>query len=382
MYRAMVGIGVLCGLLIVSVFQITKPIIARNQAEALRQSIFHVLPEAESSRTYRYTDAGTFEPLGDVETSEPLVYAAFDAANRLTGVAIEAQGMGYQDIIRVLYGYAPTVEAIIGYHPTVGDRRDNRRYHILRGHCLDLAGELRGVDPAGPRPARRLRIGGAIMSTIPTANPVSTTDEFIKGLWKDNPVFVQVLGMCPVLAVSNTAENALAMGLATLFVLVSSNAAISALRRFIPKEVRIASYILVIATFVTVVDLAIQAISLDLHKALGAFISLIVVNCLILGRAEAFASKNTVGRSIVDGLGMGIGFTFALLCLGAVREIAGSGTLFGISLFHDNFQEWVLMILPSGGFFTLAAWLLVFNAFKQRRERADARAAEAAEVAS
>jgi len=194
------------------------------------------------------------------------------------------------------------------------------------------------------------------------------TDEFIKGLWKENPVFVQVLGMCPVLAVSNTARNALAMGLATLFVLVMSNAVVSLLRNFIPKQVRIATFILVIATFVTVVDYAIQAISLDLHKALGAFIALIVVNCLILGRAEAFASKNTLGRSILDGLGMGIGFTFALFCLGAVREILGSGSLFGVELFHARFQDWVVMILPSGGFFTLAGWLLLFNWVKQRRK--------------
>ena len=199
--------------------------------------------------------------------------------------------------------------------------------------------------------------------------PAGSTDEFIKGLWRENPVFVQVLGMCPVLAVSNTARNALAMGLATLFVLVLSNTVISALRRFIPKQVRIATYILVIATFVTVVEYLIQAISLDLHKALGAFISLIVVNCLILGRAEAFASKNTVTRSILDGLGMGVGFTFALFCLGAVREILGSGSLFGLHLFHDGFQDWVVMILPSGGFFTLAAWLLLFNQLEQRKRR-------------
>jgi electron transport complex protein RnfE len=197
----------------------------------------------------------------------------------------------------------------------------------------------------------------------------SGTDEFVKGLWRENPVFVQVLGMCPVLAVSNTARNALAMGLATLFVLVMSNTVISALRQFVPKQVRIATYILVIATFVTVVDYAIQAISLDLHRALGAFIALIVVNCLILGRAEAFASKNTIGRSILDGLGMGAGFSFALLCLGAVREILGNGTLFGIQLFHDTFQNWVVMILPGGGFFTLSAWLLVFNLVKERKVR-------------
>lgn len=201
------------------------------------------------------------------------------------------------------------------------------------------------------------------------STPKTGTDEFIKGLWKENPVFVQVLGMCPVLAVSNTAMNALAMGLATLFVLLMSNIVVSSLRRFIPKEVRIATYILIIATFVTVVDYAIQAISLDLHKALGAFISLIVVNCLILGRAEAFASKNTVARSALDGLGMGIGFVIALFCLGAVREILGSGTLFDVQLFHDRFQDWVVMVLPSGGFFTLAGWLLLFNWLKQRKAR-------------
>jgi electron transport complex protein RnfE len=199
----------------------------------------------------------------------------------------------------------------------------------------------------------------------------SGTDEFIKGLWRENPVFVQVLGMCPVLAVSNTARNALAMGLATLFVLVLSNAVISSFRRFIPKQVRIATYILIIASFVTIVDYLIQAISLDLHKALGAFISLIVVNCLILGRAESFASKNTVGRSILDGLGMGVGFTFALLCLGAVREILGNGSLFGVQLFHDTFQNWVVMILPSGGFFTLAGWVLLFHWLQKRKERLD-----------
>ena len=194
-----------------------------------------------------------------------------------------------------------------------------------------------------------------------------STDEFIKGLWRDNPVFVQVLGMCPVLAVSNTAENALAMGLATTFVLLMSNILVSSLRKFIPKQVRIASYILIIATFVTITDYAIQAISVDLHKSLGAFISLIVVNCLILSRAEAFASKNNIGKSILDALGMGIGFVIALFCLGAVRELLGNGTLFGFPCFPTGFQNWIVMILPAGGFFTLALWLLIFNLIKERR---------------
>jgi len=219
------------------------------------------------------------------------------------------------------------------------------------------------------------------MALPPVPDTPNGTDEFVKGLWRENPVFVQVLGMCPALAVSNTAENALAMGLATLFVLTMSNLVVSSLRHFVPKQVRIATYILVIATFVTVVDYAIQAISLDLHKALGAFISLIVVNCLILGRAEAFASRHGVGTALLDGLGMGAGFTVALFSLGAVREILGSGTLFGVALFHTGFQPWVVMILPSGGFFTLAGWLLLFNWLQQRRERRERSRELAAEAA-
>ena len=203
----------------------------------------------------------------------------------------------------------------------------------------------------------------------PDNKQVLATDEFIKGLWRENPVFVQVLGMCPVLAVTNTAMNAIAMGLATSFVMLMSNTLVSTLRNFIPKQVRIATYILIIATFVTIVDYAIEAISLELHKSLGAFISLIVVNCLILGRAEAFASKHTVPIAIVDALGMGVGFTLALLCLGGVREIFGEGALFGIALFPAGFEPWIVMILPSGGFFTLAGWLLLINYMQQRKAR-------------
>lgn len=200
------------------------------------------------------------------------------------------------------------------------------------------------------------------------SNTGMSTDDFVKGLWRENPVFVQVLGMCPTLAVTNSAMNALAMGLATLFVLLGSNLVVSAIRSFVPKQVRIVTYILVIATFVTVVDYAIQAISLDLHKALGAFISLIVVNCLILGRAEAFASKNGLGRSALDALGMGLGFTFALLCLGVVREVLGAGELFGLALFGDWFQPWVIFVLPSGGFFTLVGWMLAYNGVERVRK--------------
>jgi electron transport complex protein RnfE len=202
-----------------------------------------------------------------------------------------------------------------------------------------------------------------------SARPASESmDVFLKGLWKDNPVFVMLLGMCPTLAVTNSVINALAMGIATTFVLFMSSTIVSLVRRFIPKQVRIASFILIIATFVTVVEYLIQAVSLDIHKALGAFISLIVVNCIILGRAEAFASKNTVGRSMLDALGMGIGFTFACLSLGLVREVLGSGSIAGIPVFGPGFEPWSIMILPGGAFFVLGGWLLLFNWLRERKK--------------
>ncbi len=207
-----------------------------------------------------------------------------------------------------------------------------------------------------------------------------TWDTFLTGLWKENPVFVMMLGLCPVLAVTNTAMNALAMGIATTFVLLCSGVLVSLLRTVIPKQVRIASYIIIIATFVTITDYAIKAISLDLYRALGAFIQLIVVNCIILGRAEAYASKNRVVKAFVNALGMGVGFTFALLCLGVVREVLGSGSLFGVSLFGENFQPWAVFVLPPGGFLVLAFWLFVFAAVKKWRAR-PAVAKEAAHVA-
>ncbi|MCB1851546.1 MAG: electron transport complex subunit E [Gammaproteobacteria bacterium] len=206
------------------------------------------------------------------------------------------------------------------------------------------------------------------------ANPASkqkpiTADTFLRGLWEENPVFVMLLGLCPALAVTNSAINAIGMGGATTFVLLGSSALVSLLRKLIPKQVRIASYIVIIATFVTIVDYAIHALSLELYNALGAFIQLIVVNCVILGRAESFASKHRLTKSLVNALGVGVGFTFALLCLGSVREILGSGTLFGFPLFGDSYQPWVVMILPPGGFFVTGAWLLLFAWLKERKQR-------------
>jgi electron transport complex protein RnfE len=199
-------------------------------------------------------------------------------------------------------------------------------------------------------------------------NKANNAQVFLKGLWEENPVFVAVLGMCPALAVTNTAMNSLAMGLATTFVLLSSSILVSSLKSVIPKQVRITAYIIIIATFVTVVDFALAAFAPAIHKELGAFIALIVVNCLILGRQEAFSSKNTVGMSILDALGMSAGFTFAMLCIGIPREILGSGSIFNFSLFGPNFEPWVVMILPPGGFFMLGFLLLGFNWYSQRKK--------------
>ncbi|MEZ5275572.1 MAG: electron transport complex subunit E [Opitutaceae bacterium] len=192
-------------------------------------------------------------------------------------------------------------------------------------------------------------------------------ETFAEGLWKENPVFVMVLGLCPVLAVTNMAMNALAMGLATTFVLICSGVLVSLLRRLIPNQVRIACYVIIIATFVTIADYAMQAISLEISRALGAFTQLIVVNCLILSRAEVYASRNRALSSFLNALGMGLGFTFALLCLGVVREVLGSGSLFNFDLFGPRFQPWAIFALPPGGFFVLAFWLYLFSAIRKWR---------------
>lgn len=194
-------------------------------------------------------------------------------------------------------------------------------------------------------------------------------EEMIKGLWRDNPVFVQVLGMCPMLAVTNSAINAIVMGVATFFVLVGSSFLVSAFQQWIPKQVRISLYIIIIATFVTVVDYSLLALLPAIHKELGAFIPLIVANCMILGRQEAFASKHTIKYAVMDAVGMAGGFLIALFALGAVREILGVGALFGIDLFGVNFEPWVIMILPPGGFLTLGLLLLFFNWVSQRRKQ-------------
>ena len=203
------------------------------------------------------------------------------------------------------------------------------------------------------------------------SNKMKAYDEMLKGLWRDNPVFVQVLGMCPMLAVTNSAINAIAMGLATMFVLVVSSFLVSTLKPIIPNQVRISIYVVIIATFVTVVDYTLLALVPAIHKELGAFIPLIVANCMILGRQEAFASRSSPRFAVMDAIGMSLGFLFALFTLGAVREIFGEGKIFGISLFGDQFEPWVIMILPPGGFITLGLILLFFNWLTAKKQQLD-----------
>ena len=191
---------------------------------------------------------------------------------------------------------------------------------------------------------------------------------FTKGIIKENPVFVMLLGMCPTLAVTTSLTNAAGMGLAATFVLLFSNIAISALRKVIPDKIRIASYIIVIAGFVTIVQMLLKAYLPELDKSLGVFIPLIVVNCIILARAEAFASKNNVFLSALDGLGMGLGFTLALSIIGTIRELLATGSVAGIKLFGEGFDGAIVMILPPGGFLTLGIIIAVINIIKSRRK--------------
>ena len=223
--------------------------------------------------------------------------------------------------------------------------------------------------------------------TAPTA-AVTKQDDWVPGapppapLWFDvwrgiaaeNPVLVQMLGMCPTMAVTNTLANGTAMGLATLFVLVGSGLFVSLFRKHIANEVRITSYILIIATFVTLADMILAATFPEISKALGPFIPLIVANCLLLGRAEAFAAKVGPVRAVADGLGMGLGFTFSLMALSALREILGSGSVFGINIMGPRFEPWVFFVAPPGGFMALGILLLIKGWLMTRKAR---RAAEA-----
>lgn len=195
-------------------------------------------------------------------------------------------------------------------------------------------------------------------------------DDLVKGIWGENPVFRLVLGICSFLAVSGTVINGLGMGLAASFVLIASNAMIAAMRSVIPDKIRIPCYIIVIASFVTIVDLVMAAYTPDLSNALGIFIPLIVVNCIIFARAEAFAAKNSVIRSIADAIGMGIGYTLSLVTIGIIREILGAGSLLGINILGESFPKFIVMVLPAGGFIVFGLLLAAFNKLDESRKKA------------
>ena len=193
------------------------------------------------------------------------------------------------------------------------------------------------------------------------AEAIQQKQNFLKGIIKENPIFVMLLGMCPTLGVTSSAFNGLGMGIATAFVLLMSNVVVSLVKTQIPAKVRIPAFIIIIASFVTIVEMILEAFIPFLYEQLGIFIPLIVVNCLILGRAEAYASKNNVFSSVIDALGMGLGFTLALTALGSVREILGSGSLFGLTFFPEDANTFILFILPPGAFIALAYLTVVFN---------------------
>lgn len=195
---------------------------------------------------------------------------------------------------------------------------------------------------------------------------MSFSKELVKGIWRENPVFILVLGMCPTLAVTTSAINGIGMGLAATFVLLCSNIVISLVRSIVPDRVRIPVFIVIIASFVTMVDLVMSGYFRSLHHSLGLFIPLIVVNCIILGRAEAFASKNSVFLSIADGLGMGAGFTLALVILGSIRELLGNGSIFNYQLFGGGYEPVLVMILPPGAFLTLGLLTGIFAALEKK----------------
>ena len=199
------------------------------------------------------------------------------------------------------------------------------------------------------------------MIKVESSAPKSTSEVLTRGLWHENPVLVQTLGLCSALAVTNAVANSLAMGVATTFVVVGSAIIVSLLRKIIPHQIRITTYILIIATFLAIADMSLEAIVPDVHKAMGPYIALIITNCIVLGRQEAFASRQPVPLAMLDALGNGLGFTIALLMMGIPREVLGNGTFLGVHVMPHGFEPWVVMMLPPGGFFMIGLLLLGAN---------------------
>ena len=385
MYRAMVGVGVVCGLLIVGVFQATRPIIERNKAEALRSAIFHVLPDATHEHDVSLRRVRRFLGRRRRERREPQVYAGYDDDHQLVGLAVEAQGMGYQDVIRLIYGYSFVDEAIIGIQvldsketPGLGDKIETDPEFLANFERLDVS--LERTHQRWPKPSCRSSHGnkthpwevdgitGATISSKAIASILDGSAQYwvprirrnlerlpgrrvghgslhqeqhrrlhqgpLEGEPGVRPGARDVPGAGGLELGKKRAGHGLGNGVRPGD--VQRRGVLAA--TFHPKEVRIATYILVIATFVTVVDYVIQAISLDLYKALGAFISLIVVNCLILGRAEAFASKNTVARSSWTASAWGSGSRLRSSVWGGARDLRHRGRCSGFSCSTTPFR--------------------------------------------
>ncbi len=194
--------------------------------------------------------------------------------------------------------------------------------------------------------------------------------DFLKGLWTEHPIFRQLLGMCPTLAVTTSAVNGLSMGLAVVFVLTFSSVFVSCIRKVVPQQVRIAVYTIIIATFVTLADIFLKANFPQISKALGPYVPLIVVNCIILGRAEVFASKNNPLKALLDSSGMSLGFLWGLVLLGSIRELLGNGSIFGFMVLGEYFKNWIVMILPAGAFLVLGFLVALMNLIEKKKAAA------------
>ncbi len=384
----------------------------------MREAISEVLRQPARWDTL-YLEGGklVLQPSGPVR-GLPRVFQGYDASGHRIGVAVLAAEPGFTEIVSLIFGFDPESGRLLGMKvleqketPGLGDkiekdtgfvsqfaravvplkgvkRADRQRpsgsgCHHRRDHLVArrhphhqqcrralasaparvsarddaMSTAIRPPDAAGRSAAPA--VGAPVASVVMRKPEPPLFGDFMRGVWKENPILVQMLGMCPTMAVTNNVLNGIAMGVATTFVLLGSEFIVSLFRRRFPNEVRIASYILIIATFVTLADLILEALTPDVHKALGAFIALIVANCLLLGRQEAFAARQPVHRAVLDALGTGLGFTLGLSMIGTIRELLGNGTFLGLRVLPATWEPWVIMVLPPGGFLTLGIVLLI-----------------------
>ena len=327
----------------------------------------------------------------ETEKGRVLVFPAM-RDGKLVGVALEAKGKGYGGDVGVMVGFNVANDTLAGIGTTTLKETPGLGMRIAEP---GFTGQFRGIAAPVGLKSQGGSIDGISGATISSSGAVtavnlaaeaykalkpeilkepamsSVMQEFTKGLWKDLPPFRLVLGLCPTLAVTNSANNGLGMGAAVIFVLVLSNMIISMVRGIIPKKVRIACFIVIAASLVVAVELLMQAYAYPLYQQLGIFVPLIVVNCIILARAEAFAAKNGVAASVADGLGIGLGFTMSLTFLGSLREILGNGTWFGHPVMWDGFQPFAIMVQAPGAFICLGlilATMNVINVWQARRK--------------